>query len=119
MVDMSSGRSKWEQLNDLYGLNDRDMNVFIDRIKSDNSGIYGAFERISFKFASRPDFYNRATIFGAQMRGDGCWDAHVMENGKLVYKMELDARFKEFWTNDKSDPDKYNSQKALYIAMAK
>lgn len=124
IIDMSQGISKWEALNRLYGINDMDMNTYIDRIKSDNSGIYGAFTRLSYMFASRPDFYNRATIFGAQMRGDGCWDAHIMKDGNLIYDMGLDERFKEFWAVETgkatiTDQTKYNNQKALYIAMAK
>jgi len=49
-----------------------------------------------FRMASRPDFYNRLTIFGAQMRGDGCWDAHYVKDGRLVYDMTLDKRFDLF-----------------------
>ena len=43
--------------------------------------------------ASRPDFYNRLTIFQSQMRADGTWDAHSEKNGKLIYDWSKDKRF--------------------------
>jgi hypothetical protein len=49
-------------LNDLYGLNDRDMNTYAENVKSDRFGIWN-FSNFLFKFASRPDYYNRLTIF--------------------------------------------------------
>jgi hypothetical protein len=49
-----------------------------------------------FRFASRPDYYNRMTIFGAQMRGDGCFEAHSIVDGHLVYDWTKDKRFDIF-----------------------
>lgn len=60
------------------------MNTYVEKIHSDNVGMWN-FWNIGFRFASRPDFYNRLTIFGAQMRGDGCFNAHIVKDGKLVY----------------------------------
>jgi len=48
-----------------YGMNDMDMNVFIDRVKTDNTGLFTHFWDTGFRFASRPDYYNRMTIFVA------------------------------------------------------
>ena len=93
---------------------------YVERIKSDKFGFWNFFNRTAFKFASRPDFYNRATIFGAQMRADGCWEAHVLdENGVLHYDWTLDKRFNLVATGDKKNLEAYNQQKALYIATAK
>lgn len=39
-----------------------DMNTYIDRISTAKRGFWN-FENWMFKFASRPDFYNRMTIF--------------------------------------------------------
>lgn len=105
-------------LNELYGINDMDMNTYIDRISSAKKGFWN-FENWMFKFASRPDFYNRMTIFTSQMMGDGCLDAHhINANGELVYDWKLDERFKAFANNDKSDMRKYNEAKSLYYAVA-
>ena len=72
-----------------------DMNTYADKIKSDQVGIWN-FWSLAFRCASRPDFYNRMAIFGAQMRGDGCWDAHSVVNGKLVYDWKKDKRFEAY-----------------------
>lgn len=108
-------------LNELYGINDMDMNTYIDRISQAKKGIWN-FDNFMFKFASRPDFYNRMTIFTSQMMGDGCLDAHkINENGELVYDWRLDKRFSKFAANPNlktSDPE-YNKQKSLYYTIAK
>lgn len=62
-------------LNELYGINDMDMNTYVERISQAKKGIWN-FDNFMFKFASRPDYYNRMTIFTSQMMGDGCLDAH-------------------------------------------
>lgn len=106
------------KLNELYGINDMDMNTYVDRISSAKKGLWN-FENMMFKFASRPDFYNRMTIFTSQMMGDGCLEAHKLnENGELVYDWKLDKRFEVFANNRVGDP-KYNEQRALYYATAK
>ena len=77
VVHVGDSISLGEALNNVYGLNDRDINVFTDRINSDTAGIYN-FWSLGFRFSSRPDYYNRMTIFGAQMRKDGSFKAHKM-----------------------------------------
>ena len=39
-----------------------DMNNYVDRISSAKRGIWN-MENLMFKFASRPDYYNRMSIF--------------------------------------------------------
>lgn len=112
-----NGKSKSELLNEVFGLNDMDMNIYTDRIKSDTHGFWNFWTSLAFKFASRPDFYNRMTIFGAQMRGDGSWDAYSVKDGKLVYDWKLDKRFDAYANGRKGDP-KYKEQEGLYYAMA-
>lgn len=120
LVNFKGSKSKWDQLNELYALNDMGIDEYVERIKSDKFGFWNFFNRTAFKFASRPDFYNRATIFGAQMRADGCWEAHVLdENGILHYDWSLDKRFNLVATGNKENLEAYNQQKALYIATAK
>ena len=111
-------------LNQIYGINDMDMNTYVDRISTAKKGIWN-MENLMFKFASRPDFYNRMSIFTAQMIGDGCLDAHsVNADGELVYNWEKDARFSKFAQAVKngninsSDPI-IVEQRARYYAMAK
>lgn len=115
-----------ELLNQMYGLNDMDANTLADRLHQDTAGFFN-LDSLGFRFSSRPDYYNRLTIFGAQMKGDGCFDAHHMVNGRLEYNWKEDKRFDKFanWTEEQyknasaEDKAEYNKQKALYIAMAK
>lgn len=122
-------RSVTELLNMKYGINDMDMNTYIDRIKSDNTGLFTHFWDTGFRFASRPDYYNRMTIFISQMIADGSIkikngkvsedSAHKIKNGKLVYDWTKDDRFKAFAEEDKSDMEKYNKAKSNYITIAR
>lgn len=113
------------KLNALYGINDMDINTYIDRIKSDQFGLMN-FSNFLMKFASRPDYYNRMTIFVAKMLAEGSLDvneelsAHTLnKNGELVYDVKKDRRFSRYLNNDKSDIKLYNEQKMLYLQMAK
>ena len=119
LADWRNKPTVCSRLNELYGLNDMDMNKLVDRLKSDQHGIRN-WENFFMRFASRPDFYNRLTIFGAQMREDGTWDAHSLNSeGILVYDFKKDKRFTALINNDKSNLELYNEQKGLYISMAK
>ena len=125
LANFGDTKSKAELINEQYGLNDMDLNTLASRIGSDNVGIWNFWE-VGFRFASRPDFYNRLTIFASQMMGDGCFDAHEVKDGKLVYNWEQDKRFDVFAQYKESEVSglsqelqaKYKQQKALYIAMA-
>lgn len=112
----NSKPTKNSLLNEYYGLNDMDMNTISDRLKSDKYGLFN-FQRYAFYFSSRPDYYSRGTLFGAQMRHDGTWDAHSVKDGKLVYDFKKDKRFFAFSSGNTKHPD-YNKQKSLYYAIA-
>lgn len=107
-----------DAINAIYGINDMDINVFTERISSAKKGIWN-MENLMFKFASRPDFYNRMSIVVAQMIHDGNFDALSMKDGKLVYDWKKDKRFDAFANGNKSNITKYNQQKSLYYTIAK
>lgn len=104
-------------INELYALNDMDMPQYVKRLRSNRGGVWNFFSNFCYKMSSRPDYYNRITIFGAQMRADGSWQAHKVVDGKLVYNWKEDARFSDF-ANGKTSSPKYNEQRALWYAMA-
>ena len=113
-----------EALNQLYGINDMDINQLPSRYAKDTYGT-DRLQKAMFRFASRPDYYNRMTIFGAQMRGDGCFEAHSIVDGHLVYDWTKDKRFDIFakYKGDiskvpTSEQNKFRQQQALYSAMA-
>ena len=114
-------KSLGQVLNEQYGINDMDMNSYIQKTRSNQFGIWN-FDNVMFHFASRPDFYNRMTIFAAHMKADGCFDAHDEEGN---YDWTKDKRFELFAKYyDKEDQipselrKEYNKQKAHYHTVA-
>lgn len=122
LLDFSGKPTLCSLLNEIYGINDMDMNTYVDRISHAKKGLFYNFDNFAFKFASRPDYYNRMSIFLSQMQGDGCLEAHTLENGVLKYDWTKDSRFSKFAANpnDKysTDPE-YIKQRSLYYAIAK
>ena len=105
-------------LNELFGINDMDMNTYVERISNAKKGVWN-FDNFIYKFSSRPDYYNRMAIFVAQMMGDGCLEAHSLnKDGELIYDWKKDKRFEAFANGRINDP-KYNEQKTRYYTIAK
>ena len=107
-------------VNALYGINDMDKAAFAENNTSNNHGIFNFFGKFAYRFSSRPDFYNRMTIFAAQMMKDGNWKAHKInpKTNQLEYNWKEDERFKAYATDNKHDMEAYNKSKALYFATA-
>lgn len=108
--------TKCQLINEWLGINDMDMNLYADRMRNDQYNKYN-FTNFAFKFASRPDFYNRMTIVVAKMKADGIWDALEVKDGQLVYNFKKDKRFDKITIKDgKLSGD--NEQVALYYTIA-
>ena len=112
----SDNPTKLSLLNELYAINDMDMNSYAKNIASDRHGIFN-FNNFAYKFTSRPDYYSRMTILVAKMIEDGTWDAYTVKDGKLVYNIKNDKRFYHLTHNIKGE--EYNKEYMLYVAMAK
>ena len=114
-------KSLGQLLNEQYGINDMDMNTYVEKIKPNQFGFYN-MNNIMFHFASRPDFYNRMTIFGAHMKADGCFDAHDSEGNYDWTKDKRYEIFAKYCKNESSIPsnlkETYLKQKARYKAAA-
>jgi hypothetical protein len=97
--------------------------AFAENNTSNRHGLFNFFGKFAYKFSSRPDFYNRMTIFVAQMKHDGSWEAHTVnkDTGELIYNEKADKRFAAF-TNDKEGKNgktkEWLEAKALYYATA-
>lgn len=109
--------TKCQLINEWLGINDMDMNIYAERMRTDQHNKYN-FVNFAYKFASRPDFYNRMTIVIAKMKADGIWDALEVKDGKLVYDFKKDKRFKAYVEGNVSHPD-YLNQQALYYTIAR
>jgi hypothetical protein len=108
-----------QMLNAFYGLNDMDAASFVENNSSNNHGIFNFFNKFAYKFSSRPDFYNRMTIFVSQMMKDGSWEAHsIDENGQLHYDWKKDKRFEAYAHPESHTKEEYNEARARYYATA-
>ena len=113
LLHYSDTPTKVQLINELYGVNDMDMNTYIERIQS-TQGLLANIQNFAYKFSSRPDYYGRMTIIVAKMLADGTWDAYEVKDGKLVYNFKKDKRFSDI-ANGKKNP----KQLALYYAIGK
>jgi hypothetical protein len=110
--------TKCEAINRVYGINDMDMNTYAQNLSSNKHGIFHFMDRYAFKMSSRPDFYNRMTIFLSQMKADGCYEAHSLNSdGTLNYDCKKDKRYAALWTHPKGSKE-YNEALSKYIPVA-
>lgn len=119
--------TKIELLNELYGLANMDLDSIVENTTSYKTGIIGGFSRFSGSALTAPDYWNRMSIFLAQMIHDGCFKAHFVkedEHGvsRLIYDMAEDERFNVYYkykdmTVPKNEEAVYKKQYGLYIAM--
>lgn len=116
LFHMSDSPTVNSRINELYGINDMDINVYSDRLKT----YQGGWNHWAMKFSQRPDFYSRMTIFNAKMLNDGCYYAHSIDSdGNLVYDCYQDERYAAFLKNPNGSSKEVQKAKALYIAAAK
>lgn len=119
--------TKIELLNELYALANMDLRNMVKNTISYKNGIIGGFSRYSGWALTAPDYWNRMSIFLAQMIHDGTFDAHYIDKDsdgieRLKYDMEKDKRFDVYLKyKDHVVPDSvksvYEKQYGLYIAM--
>ena len=115
-IKSASTMSTFQALNRLYGINNKDINILADVMSRNNGGILNFKSKWLYWMAYAPDYFNRMTIFAAQMKKDGCFEAHRMEGSTLVYDWRLDKRFSEYAAGNTSHPE-YNNQFSLYMGM--
>lgn len=119
LVHFGTTPTKCEALNRVYGINDMDMNTYAKNLSSNKHGIFHFLDRYAFKMSSRPDFYNRMTIFLSQMKADGCYEAHSLnDDGTLKYDCKLDKRYAALWKHPRGSKE-YNEALSRYIPVAR
>lgn len=121
--------TKIEMLNELYGMANMSITEIPEQTTSNKTGVFATFSRWMSWALTAPDYWNRMTMFIAQMMHDGTWNAHTIEedeNGvkRLKYDMSKDQRFDIFVKYrgridavPKNDKKKFLYQKALYEAI--
>nr|DAG89972.1 MAG TPA: hypothetical protein [Crassvirales sp.] len=65
LFNYSETNSIIEGCNALYGINDMDAASFAQNNSTNKHGLFNFFDRIAYYWSSRPDFYNRMSIFTA------------------------------------------------------
>lgn len=107
----------------IYAVSNMDINQIVERTRTDRAGITSGINKHLFFFSTQSDYWNRMTLFIAQMLKDGSWDAHsVTEEGGLIYDWSKDKRFDEYVkhkANPKYTSDNFLKQKALYYTYIK
>lgn len=109
-----SNVSLLQQMNMIYGMANYSMGQIANQRRLNWYGIKNFRSDTLFLTATAPDFQHRMSILVAKMMGDGCWEAHSLdENGFLKYDFKKDKRFKAYTENDTKNPD-YLAQKTEY-----
>lgn len=112
-----NGVSMLQQLNAVYKMANQSMSSIAKNMRVNWANIKNWNEDTLFLTATAPDFLHRVSILVAKMMGDGCWEAHsINENGELVYDFTKDKRFQHFINDETSHPD-YLKEKSLYEKM--
>lgn len=111
-----SSVSLLQQINAVYQMANQSVNQIANQRRVNWLNIKNWSRDTLFLTATAPDFMHRMSIMVAKMMADGCWEAHELVDGKLVYNFKKDARFKEYLANNISHKD-YLKQKALYETM--
>lgn len=107
--------NKLNQLNVKYRFSNLDVARISEGQKTGRGGILNA-ENWAYSTLRGPDYLNRMVLFTAKMHHDGCYDAYVIKNDKLVYDWKLDKRFSEYVKNNINSPE-YNKQRSLYLSL--
>lgn len=94
--------TKIELLNEYYRFSNMSINEIPEQVTSNKTGIFALGSRFASWSLVAPDYFNRMTMFIAQMIHDGCWEAHEIKKNsdgsvELVYDMSKDQRFEVLW----------------------
>ena len=111
-----SSISMLQQMNELYGMANQSLTQIANQRRLRWANIKHWSKDTLFITATAPDFMHRMSILVAKMKADGCFDAHSLVDGKLVYDFHKDKRFQHFLNNEFTHPD-YLKEKSLYETM--
>lgn len=111
-----SSVSMLQQMNTIYQIANQSLNQIAKQRRLNWLNIRNWSRDTMFITATAPDFMHRMAILVAKMMSDGCWEAHSLEDGKLVYDFKKDKRFQHFLNDEVTHKD-YLKEKSLYEKM--
>ena len=116
-----------DMINNYYGFANMDINTVSKKFQSNRRGLFMGLNRWMYASNTIPDYYNRLSLFLAKMIHDGSYEAHSLDDKKMIkYDPKKDKRFSYYFENrekykNKSNKyipspkdEKYNSQRNLY-----
>lgn len=121
--------TKIERINEFYRMANMSITEIPEQVKINKTGAMASFSRFISWALTAPDYWNRMSIFIAQMIHDGCWEAHTVETDeygveRLKYDITKDKRFDVFVKYKgifkdvpKELREKFNYQQSLFIVM--
>ena len=105
-----------DKLNSKYLISNINIENQQSGYKTNTKGITNP-SNLAYATMKKPDFLNRMVLFMAKLKHDGSYKAYSVSNGQLVYNWRNDKRFNLLAANDKSNLEKYNQQKGLYLSL--
>ena len=100
-----------DKINHFYRFANMDVNTIAKKLQTDRRGVYRGLGRWMYIMNTAPDYINRLSLFLAKMIHDGSYEAHSMEDGKLVYDPTKDKRFEYYFKNR----EKYKNNEGEYV----
>ena len=101
-----SSVSLLQQLNAQYQMANQSINQIANQRRVNWINIKNWSKDTLFLTATAPDFMHRVSILVAKMMGDGCWEAHSLnEDGQLVYDFKKDKRFEQYLNGNTEHKD--------------
>lgn len=105
-----------DKLNSKYLISNINIERQQEGYKTNRGGITNA-GNWAYATLRKPDFLNRMVLFMGKLKHDNSHRAYSIVDGKLVYNWRMDGRFDLLASNDKSNMEAYNKQKALYLSQ--
>lgn len=105
-----------DKLNSKYLISNINIEQQQEGYKTNRGGITNA-GNWAYATLRKPDFLNRMVLFMGKLKHDNSHRAYSIVDGKLVYNWRMDGRFDLLASNDKSNMEAYNKQKALYLSQ--
>lgn len=105
-----------DKLNSKYLISNINIEQQQEGYKTNRGGITNA-GNLAYATLRKPDFLNRMVLFMGKLKHDNSHRAYSIVDGKLVYNWRMDGRFDLLASNDKSNMEAYNKQKALYLSQ--
>ena len=100
-----------DMINNYYGFANMDTNTISKKMQTNRRGLFMGLNRWMYASNTIPDYYNRLSLFIAKMIHDGSYDAHYLDDKKMLrYDPKKDGRFSYYFENR----DKYKSKSGKF-----